>query len=163
MRLNGLVYLGAYFEQGGDFSLMAGADPVSRCLGPVLQVNRVGAVFSIRCRVGPRFVAREGQDGGKQADQRMENLVESRLRGAAERSVRAERVEAVFEDVVVNRRERDGAELVAELVNAVEFVGVVGLRALVDEGGGLVQCPAVEGVELFDGHGIEGDVEIEKI
>ncbi len=72
-------------------------------------------------------------------------------------------VEPVLQDVVVDRRKGDGAELVAQLVNAVEFVGVVGPGAFVDQHGRLVQGPAVKRIHLRHRHGMLRDPEIEQV
>jgi len=64
---------------------------------------------------------------------------------------------------VVGGRESDRAELVAELVDAVKFVGVVGFRALGDEHRGLVQGPAVQHVHMCDGHRLAGGVKVEQV
>ena len=75
----------------------------------------------------------------------------------------AEGVEPVLQDIVIDGRQRDGAELVAELVNPVELVGVVGLGALFDQDGSLMQRPAIKHVEVFDRNGILGRIEIEQV
>ena len=75
----------------------------------------------------------------------------------------AEGVEAVLQDIMVNSRERDGAELVAELVNAMELIGVVGRGAFAQEDSRLVQGPAVEEVELRVGDSIPSELVIEEV
>ena len=81
----------------------------------------------------------------------MEDVVEGGLRRAAQRVGGAQRVEPVLQDVVIGGRERDRAELVAELVDLVELVGVVGRRALPQQLRRLVQRPAVEVVHFSTG------------
>ncbi len=77
---------------------------------------------------GPGLVRREGDDGREDPHQRLEDAVDRGLRGAAQGVVGSRGVEPVLQDVVVGRRQRHRAELVAELVDAVELVGVVGGR-----------------------------------
>jgi len=55
--------------------------------------------------------------------------------------VGAEGVEAVLQDVVVDGGKGDRTKLVAELVDPVELIGVVGLGALVNEERGLIAGP----------------------
>jgi hypothetical protein len=130
VRLDGFVDEGADFQEHGDIGFDVGTRPVGGSDGPILEVHGIGDVFNFRGRVGPGFVAREREDGREQTHEGVEDVMDRGLRRAAQRRVGAERVEAVLEDVVVDRRERDGAELVAELVDAVELVGVVGFGAL---------------------------------
>ena len=86
--------------------------------------------------------------------------MDRRLRAAALGGAGGERVEAVLEDVVVGRGERDRAELVHELVDAMILVGLIGGGGGVDELGGFLQRPAVERVELVGGDGVFRRIEV---
>jgi hypothetical protein len=126
-------------------------------------MDGIVGVFPAGGREAPGFVGREGDEGGEDFDQRVEDRVQRGLRRTPQGMGGAERVEPVLQDVVIDGRQRDGAELVAELVNPVELVGVVGLGALVDQDGGLVQRPAVKRVQVFDRNGMLGRIEIEQV
>ena len=64
---------------------------------------------------------------------------------------------------MIDGRKRDRAELIAELVDAVEFVGVVRGGGFAEQGRRLVQRPAIERVHLRDGDGVFREVEIEEV
>ena len=90
------VRCGTHFEEGGEIDFERGVRPISRGDRPILEVYGIRAAFGVRHGIGPGFVAREGQNGRKDFNQRAEDVVDRGLRGSALRSVSPERVETVF-------------------------------------------------------------------
>ena len=146
MGLDAFVDLGADLQERGDLGLKLRVRPSCGRLRPILQVHGVLAVFGLIHPKGPSFVAGEGEHGREESNQRLEDMIDRRLRGAAQRALGAVGVEPILENVVIDGRERDRAEGIAQLVDAVKFVSLVGGGAFLDERGSVMQGPAIEGV-----------------
>src|SRR5579883_1548891 len=72
-------------------------------------------------QIAPHFVGSEAEDRSYQANQRFNDFVDDRLRGAAGDARRCEGVHAVLEHVEVDGAEVDDAELIDSMVDTVEL------------------------------------------
>ena len=79
----------------------------------------------IPIQLRPDFFAGERQDRGHPAHQRLRQVMQRILRGAAFLAVRAAGVEAVLQNVEIKTTEVFGAEALQLLYDKVKFVGIV--------------------------------------
>ena len=110
----------------------------------------------------PRLVRGQRQDRREDLHQSLKDMVNRGLRGAPQRVIRTQRVKAILEDIVVNRRKRYGAELAAKLVNAVEFVGLVGGGTLAQQSLRPMERPSVQRIHLLGRNRIFEEIEVEQ-
>src|SRR2546425_12670311 len=94
-------------------------------------------------KIFPDFFGRKNKDGRGYANECAANFVNRGLRGAARGIVGRLGVEAIFQDIVVESAEVHDAIVVNGMVNAMEFVRVIPLAALLDEIGRALEHPAV--------------------
>src|SRR5262249_59537788 len=109
-----------------------------------LEVHTLGAGAR---QVPPRLLAREREDRRHEARQRRKDVVARRLRGAAARIVGPRGVEAVLDDVEVERREVHGTEVVDRGEDRVELVLIVGAPGATGQGRQAGEGPALDAVE----------------
>ena len=112
-------------------------------VGEEREVDAGFAAFDFGQKL-PDLVGGEAEDGGDEADEGFGDVPEHGLRGAAGGVVGREGVQAVFEDVEVERAEVGDGELVDGVVDAVELEVVVGGEDLGVELGGAGEDVLVE-------------------
>ena len=94
--------------------------------------------------VFPGFIGGEGQDGGEQFAQRLGDLADGGLGGAAARAVGGVAVHPVLGDVDVEGAEVAGDELVHDGEDLAEIIGGVGGYGFGGDGVEALQNPAVD-------------------
>ncbi len=97
--------------------------------------------------VAPRFLGREREDGRHEPRQRAEDVEAHGLRRAPPRVVGQRGVEPVLDDVEVERRQIDRAEIVHGVEDRVELVLVVGAPDAGDQAREAIEDPAIDLVQ----------------
>ena len=138
-------------EQVGPGGVAIGIVPGGVGLGPLGQVDARGRVRRLRHEL-PEFLGRVRDDRREQAGQRVVEPGQDELRGAAVGAVGVLGVEPVLEDVEIEARQLDRAELVDPLIDAVELELLVGRADVADHLVELPQGPAVDLVQGFGSH-----------
>ena len=134
-------------------------------VGDVGKEREVDAGFAVRDfgEELPDLICGEAEDGRDEAGEGFGDTPESGLRAATAGVVGGEGVEAVFEDVEVERAEVGVYVLVECLIGAVELEVVVGFADLCVELGGAGEDELVEGLHLREVDGVGGGVEVVEV
>ena len=116
-------------------------------LGKPRQMHAGFAALDSR-QMLPHFIGGEAEDGRDQAHQRLGNLPQHGLRGAARRAGGREGVHAVLEHVEIKGAQVHDGELVHRLVDAMELEGLVPAEDFFGQLAGAGQHVAVQRQQL---------------
>ena len=110
----------------------------------------------------PDLIAGEGEDRRKHLGHRVEDQVQCGLGAAAGQAVAAIAVQAVLDDIQIERGENDDTEIIDGVGDGVEFVVAVGRFHLFHQGVALGHGPAVQLQHIRRGDEV-GRVEVYQI
>src|SRR3989441_12025176 len=103
-----------------------------------------GRIARLLGQMLPDFFGGEDEDRREEANESAGDFVDGGLGGAASFAARGFGVEAILQYVEVECAEVHDAKIVDGVIDAVEFIGLGPIAALLDELGGALKHPAVE-------------------
>src|SRR2546425_8073234 len=119
-----------------------------------------GRIARLLGQMLPDLFGGEDEDRREEANESAGDFIDGGLGGAASFAARRLGVEAIFQDVEVECAEVHDAKIVDGVIDAVEFIGLVPLAALLDEFGGALEHPAIELFHFGSGKRVARRIEI---
>ena len=111
----------------------------------------------------PYFFGGEAEDRSDEADQRSQDLIHRGLRASSQLGVSLFRIETVFQDIEIDRRKIDRAEIMDSMVHDMEFIVIIGFEDSLLDLFHAQQCPAVEFFHICVSDGVGLRIEVGQI